>query len=55
MRWFGGEWTITAERSHPALGRFFRLEDELGGYDLVHVNGSDGAIEPLSPMGQPVA
>jgi hypothetical protein len=50
VRWFGREWTITAANAHPLLGRFLRLEDEHGAYDLVHENGADGAIEALSPV-----
>jgi hypothetical protein len=51
VQWRGQAWIITADHSHPQLGHFFRLEDGAGGYDLVHVNGSDGHIEPLEPIG----
>jgi hypothetical protein len=49
VRWCGREWVVTAVHSHPRHGRFARLEDGAGGYDLVHLNGSDGALEQLGP------
>jgi len=49
VRWRGEAWIVTAVHYHPRLGTFARLEDGLGGYDLVHLNGFDGAIEALEP------
>jgi hypothetical protein len=46
----GQEWTVTAAHTHPRLGRFLRLEDEDGHYDLVHEDGSDGGIQALHPI-----
>ncbi len=48
VQWCGKAWIVAAMHSHPQVGRFVRLETGDGGYDLVHVNGSDGAIEPLT-------
>jgi hypothetical protein len=46
--WREQRWIVTAMHSHPRLGRFMRLETGDGAYDLVHENGADGAIQPLT-------
>lgn len=47
VTWRGQTWMVAAVHNHPQLGNFVRLETGDGGYDLVHANGSDGALEPL--------
>ena len=49
VQWCGAAWIVTALHSHPRFGRFARLEDGAGRYDLVHLNGNDGALEQLGP------